>query len=37
MYSMNKYNINMMLRLGYDPHRRYEVWRFFTTMLVHTR
>ncbi|KAJ6639154.1 Protein rhomboid [Pseudolycoriella hygida] len=26
----------MLLLFGYDPHRRHEVWRFVTMMLVHS-
>lgn len=38
MYFLNKYNNdNPKLQLGYDPHRRYQVWRFLTMMFVHTR
>ncbi|XP_037029725.1 protein rhomboid-like [Bradysia coprophila] len=25
----------MLLLFGYDPHRRHEIWRFFTMMFVH--
>ncbi|KAJ6644015.1 Protein rhomboid [Pseudolycoriella hygida] len=27
---------NMILLFGYDPHRRHEIWRYFTDSLVHT-
>ncbi|KAJ6641140.1 Protein rhomboid [Pseudolycoriella hygida] len=32
-YSFNE--LSLIMKLGYDPHRRHEIWRFITGMLVH--
>lgn len=37
MYFLNTYGNSPMLYLGYDPYRRYQVWRYISMMLVHTR
>ncbi|XP_037035638.1 protein rhomboid-like [Bradysia coprophila] len=34
MYNVN--NQDLLINLGYDPHRRHELWRFVTIMFVHT-
>lgn len=34
MYTVDKKRLAMLF--GIDPHRRHELWRFFTVMFVHT-